>query len=206
MNAAPFAKALRRNQTNTEVALWHQLRAHRLAETKWKRQQPIGNYIVDFVCLEARLIVEADGGQHYDSPADQTRDAWLAAQRFVVLRFWNNDILQNMEDVFNRILEHLAIANTATLCFASSVPLSPTPLPSRERGLNQPLPLPSSERGLNQPLPPPSREKGLAQLLPLPSSPTGLAQPLPLPCRNRGVSSLPARGGGTEGEGKRERK
>jgi very-short-patch-repair endonuclease len=125
MNTVPFAKALRSSQTDAENALWRHLRAHRLAGTKWKRQQPIGKYIVDFVCLEARLIVEADGGQHNESLTDKSRDAWLKSQGFVVRRFWNNEILQNMEGVISSILEGLALAGTATL--------SPTPLPSRER-------------------------------------------------------------------------
>ena len=103
-----FARKLRAAPTDAEVIVWRQLRAHRFAGHKFKRQQPIGNYIVDFVCFEAKLIVEVDGGQHNESAADKLRDAWLGSQGFVVLRFWNNDVLQNLEGVLMRILETLA--------------------------------------------------------------------------------------------------
>jgi len=75
---------------------------------KFRRQQPIGNYIVDFVCLEKRLIIELDGGQHAEqSHYDSERDAWLRDQRFTVLRFWNNDVLKNVEGVAAGIFETL---------------------------------------------------------------------------------------------------
>lgn len=83
------------------------LRAHRLAGAKFKRQEQIGDYIVDFVCFRARLIVEADGSQHADNPADFQRDDWLSAQGFRVLRFWNNDILSDSEAVATAIFHAL---------------------------------------------------------------------------------------------------
>ena len=98
---------MRRQHTDAERALWHLLRAHRFAATKWKRQQPIGSYIVDFVCFDRRLIVEADGGQHAESTYDLTRDAWLRVQNFTVLRFWNDHILNNAEGVATAILAAL---------------------------------------------------------------------------------------------------
>ncbi len=114
-----LTRTLRKRQTPSEGARWQHLRAHRLVGTKWKRQQPIGPYIVDFVCHECRIVVEADGGQHNGSQSDAERDRWLAAKGFTVLRFWNNEIQQNLDGVLERIL--------------AGVTLSPTPLPSRER-------------------------------------------------------------------------
>lgn len=94
-----FAKDLRKNMTDAERALWRHLRAHRLQGQKFRRQQPIGPYIVDFVHFKARLIIEADGGQHNECSRDLRRDAWLENQGFRILRFWNNDILLNAESV-----------------------------------------------------------------------------------------------------------
>ena len=102
-----FAREMRATATDAETTLWRQLRAHRFAGYKFKRQQPIGKYIVDFVCFEAGLIVEVDGGQHNESAADQVRDAWLRSRGFVVLRFWNNEVSQNLDGVLTRILEAL---------------------------------------------------------------------------------------------------
>jgi very-short-patch-repair endonuclease len=102
------AKRLRPNPTNAENALWCHLRAHRLQGHKFKRQQPLGRYIVDFVCVAGRIIVEVDGSQHMDSKADAERDAWLNSQGFQVLRFWDNDVLQNMDSVLESILAFLS--------------------------------------------------------------------------------------------------
>ena len=103
-----FARNMRAAPTDAEAVIWRQLRAHRFARHKFKRQQPIGNYILDFVCFEAKVIVEVDGGQHNGSSADKERDAWLESQGFIVLRFWNNDVMQNLEGVLMRILEVVA--------------------------------------------------------------------------------------------------
>ncbi len=75
------------------------MRAGRLAGAKFRRQEQLGDYIVDFVCFKERLIIEADGSQHVESDADTVRDSWLEAQGFRVLRFWNSDILNDMEAV-----------------------------------------------------------------------------------------------------------
>lgn len=102
------ARALRQNSTEVERQLWRHLRLWQLDGHKFRRQQPIGNYIVDFVCLEKRVIVELDGGQHADqSEYDAERDAWLREQRFTVLRFWNNDVMQNIDGVNEAILKAL---------------------------------------------------------------------------------------------------
>lgn len=105
MDQVRFAKRLRQSMTEAEAKLWRQLRAHRLVGEKFRRQQPIGPYVVDFVHFGARLIVEADGGQH--GVSDQDRDAWLMAQGFRVLRFWNNDILAETDAVLATIWQAL---------------------------------------------------------------------------------------------------
>ena len=97
------AKAMRSNPTEAERRLWAILRNKRLAGFKFKRQVVVDHYIVDFMNFEHRLIVEADGSQHADSPADVRRDAYLAGQDFRVLRFWNNDILAQPENVAEAI-------------------------------------------------------------------------------------------------------
>lgn len=128
MEQKQFARQLRQNMTDAEQLLWRHLRAHRLNGSKFKRQQPIGPYIVDFVHFASRVIIEADGGHHQDNADDKKRDAWLNQQGFIVLRFWNNDILQNSEAVLEQIMSALHSNNH------SLRPLSPTPLPQGERG------------------------------------------------------------------------
>lgn len=103
------AKALRSNQTEAEQRLWYHLRAHRFMGLKFKRQKPLGRYIVDFVCLERRLIIELDGGQHAEQRTyDRHRDGWLRSQGYTVLRFWNNDVMQQLESVLERIRSSLS--------------------------------------------------------------------------------------------------
>ena len=94
----------RRAPTEAELGLWRLLRDRRLNGLKFRRQVPIGPYIVDFLCVSARLIVEADGSQHSESMRDERRDAYLARQGRAVLRFWNPDILRNREGVIDTIL------------------------------------------------------------------------------------------------------
>ena len=101
------AKEMRREPTPAENRLWQILRAKRLADYKFKRQLPIDHYIVDFCCLQSRLIIEADGGQHSESEADQRRDTYLRTQGFRILRFWNNDIFENEEGVLLTIMAAL---------------------------------------------------------------------------------------------------
>ena len=118
---------MRAAPTEAERALWRLLRAKRLLGWKWKRQQPIGRYIVDFVCFEARLIVEADGSHHIEREYDGRRDAWLRQQGFDLLRFWNSDILARPDAVLESILSMLRGESSA-----SATPL-PGPLPQGER-------------------------------------------------------------------------
>src|SRR3546814_8126831 len=90
---------MRSNPTDAERRLWSILRAGRLEGLRWRRQEIIDDlYIADFICFEYRLIVEADGGQHVEKAYDADRDAYLTAQGFRVLRYWNNDVLTNGED------------------------------------------------------------------------------------------------------------
>jgi heme b synthase len=104
-----LAKNLRTNQTDAEKLLWRYLKSKQLADTKFRRQQPIGNYIVDFISLDKKLVIELDGGQHAeDKNKDQERDGWLIGQGFKVLRFWNNDVLQNIEGVLESIMEKIS--------------------------------------------------------------------------------------------------
>jgi very-short-patch-repair endonuclease len=100
------ARRLRRNSTDAELRLWNRLRSRAIDGCKFVRQEPIGPYVVDFVCRERRLVIEVDGGQHNESDADRIRDQWLRNRNYRVLRFWNNDVLSNT----NGVLETIAIA------------------------------------------------------------------------------------------------
>lgn len=90
--------------TDAERRLWSVLRDRRLDGYKFRRQYPLGPFILDFACIEHRLAIEADGGQHADSTDDQRRTAWLERRGWQVLRFWNNDILVNTDGVRDVIL------------------------------------------------------------------------------------------------------
>ena len=96
------ARTLRRLSTDAELKLWNRIRSQALG-AKFVRQEPIGPYIVDFVCRERRLIIEVDGGQHAENTKDVIRDKWLSDHRYRVLRFWNNDVLGNIEGVLETI-------------------------------------------------------------------------------------------------------
>jgi very-short-patch-repair endonuclease len=105
---ADIAKDLRRRSTEAEKALWRNLRNRQLCGFKFRRQQLLGPYIVDFACLEARLVIEVDGGQHaVDKEKDVERDTWLRGQGFQVLRFWNNEVLGNTDGVLETIRQRL---------------------------------------------------------------------------------------------------
>ena len=100
------ARVLRNNMTDAERCLWQQLKRRQIAAVKFRRQQPIGPFIVDFVCFERRLIIEVDGGQHAEKiTADAQRTRWLEAQGYRVLRFWNNDVLANVGAVAQVIFD-----------------------------------------------------------------------------------------------------
>ena len=102
-----FARRLRSTPTDAEMKVWFAVRDRRLAGFKFVRQEPIGPYIADFACREAKLIVEIDGGQHNENERDRRRDAFLSSEGYRVLRFWNNDVLTNMDGVLQTILSSL---------------------------------------------------------------------------------------------------
>ncbi len=119
------ARALRNRPTEAERALWKHLRLRQMDGNKFRRQQPLGRYIVDFVCLEKRLIVELDGGQHaVQATADAARTAWLETQGFRMIRFWNQDVLQNMA----------AVRETIRQALLEERPPHPFPPPQRGEG------------------------------------------------------------------------
>jgi very-short-patch-repair endonuclease len=103
-----YARELRHNQTDAEHKFWEQVRNRRLVGIKFKRQYPIGSYIADFACIEKRLIVELDGAQHAKQESyDAERAAFLSTKGYRVLRFWNVDVLTNMEGVIATVLLEL---------------------------------------------------------------------------------------------------
>ncbi|MFZ4504573.1 MAG: endonuclease domain-containing protein, partial [Methylovulum sp.] len=123
-----FAQEMRHAPTETEARMWYFLRNRRLGGWKFRRQHPLGKYIADFICVDARLVIELDGGQHADlfaQQGDEERSAFLAERGLRVLRFWNNDFLQQTETVLEQIL----------LALDESVSPHPNPLPGGERAL-----------------------------------------------------------------------
>ncbi len=106
------SRKLRKNPTDAERRLWREIRRRQIAGVKFRRQQPIGPFIVDFVCLERRVIIEVDGGQHAEQVRDdEDRARWLEDRGYRVLRFWNNDVLANTEAVaqvvFDEVKKHV---------------------------------------------------------------------------------------------------
>jgi len=109
-NKARLARELRQRQTEAEKTLWASLRNRQLEGVKFRRQQPVGHYIVDFASFESRIIVEIDGGQHNErgmAEKDSERTIWLKGEGYHVLRFWNNDVLKNVDGVLEVIREAL---------------------------------------------------------------------------------------------------
>ena len=113
-----IAKILRKRLTDAEKLMWRHLRGKQLEGFKFRRQEPIGNYVADFVCYEKRIIVEVDGSQHC-SEKDRERDRWFEGQGFVVsaqpngfkvLRFWNNEVLKNTEGVWEVIRKTMLVS------------------------------------------------------------------------------------------------
>lgn len=125
-SSASHARTLRQQQTDAERALWLRLRDRRLNGWKFKRQVQIDRFIADFCCAEAKLVIELDGGQHAIQAAqDAERTQILMAMGYLVLHFWNNDVLTNIDDVLSDIL--------STLPQQTPVPPHPNPLPDGER-------------------------------------------------------------------------
>lgn len=106
------ARALRHGQTDAERTLWSRLRHRGLLGRKFRRQHEMGPYVVDFACTDARLVVELDGGQHLDQAAcDARRTRWLEQEGYRVLRFWNDEVLQRLDEVLEQIVR--ALSDTA---------------------------------------------------------------------------------------------
>ncbi len=109
MNSIEFARLLRKSPSDAERRLWLHVRNRRLAGYKFRRQLPIGPYVVDFLCESAALIVELDGGQHAEQRRyDEKRDAFLRQQGYSVLRIWNNDVMENIDGVLSVVLKKLS--------------------------------------------------------------------------------------------------
>jgi very-short-patch-repair endonuclease len=107
-----LSKVLRRQGTPAERILWTKLRNKQLAGVKFRRQQSLGNYVVDFATFEKKLVIEIDGGQHNEdhiAGRDEERTAWLKSQGFRVIRFWNNEVIENLDGVLLRIQEVIGI-------------------------------------------------------------------------------------------------
>jgi len=104
-----LARKLRRDLTPQEQTLWYLPRGRRFAGIKFRRQMPIGPCIADFAAASQKLVIELDGGQHAENPNDIVREAYLAAQGWTVLRFWNNELNENREGVLTRIAGHLSL-------------------------------------------------------------------------------------------------
>ena len=104
-----IAKILRKRLTDAEKLMWRHLRGKQLEGFKFRRQEPIGNYVADFVCYEKRIIVEVDGSQHC-SEKDHERDRWFEGQGFKVIRFWNSEVLKNTEGVWEVIRKTMLVS------------------------------------------------------------------------------------------------
>ena len=101
------ARKLRKHSTDTEGHLWRYLRDRQIEGFKFRRQQPVGSYVVDFVNLEKKVVIELDGGQHALHPGDRIRDEWLRGEEYRVLRFWDNQVFSNLEGVLENIRDAL---------------------------------------------------------------------------------------------------
>jgi very-short-patch-repair endonuclease len=113
--STPIARKLRRDATEAEKHLWRWLRGRQILGFKFRRQSPVAGFIADFLCEELRIIVELDGGQHSDSSTDADRTARLQAAGYQVIRYWNNDVMRNMEGVLEDLRSRLiAVAGAGT--------------------------------------------------------------------------------------------
>jgi very-short-patch-repair endonuclease len=97
------ARRLRKQPTDAEMRLWSRLRRRQVGGHRFRRQVPVGPFVVDSACLEARLVIEVDGGQHVGSERDAVRTEWLEGQGFRILRFWNDEVLRSTDDVVEAV-------------------------------------------------------------------------------------------------------
>jgi very-short-patch-repair endonuclease len=139
-----IARRLRRGGTLAEHRLWAALRNRQVAGAKLRRQAPRGSLVVDFLCHEARLVIEVDGGQHAGSARDTARDALLAAKGWHVVRYWNHEVLGNLDGVLadiGRLIEERR----------AQAPLTPTLSPAGERGRQRRRLCATSDAGVPSP-------------------------------------------------------
>ncbi|MEX0809434.1 MAG: endonuclease domain-containing protein [Dongiaceae bacterium] len=130
---------MRSNPTDAERRLWERFRRKQIANARFRRQYPLGRYIVDFICLPARLVIEVDGGQHdLQAEADEVRTQWLESQEYLVVRFWNNDVLSNTDGVVERIRDMVRMRLD-----------TPPPTPSRKGRGSKARPMPPAPRRVN---------------------------------------------------------
>jgi len=150
------AREMRSNATAAERRMWEILRAKRMGQLKFRRQHPLGQYIVDFICLTARIVIEVDGDTHGDGRemADQKRTDYVEKVGFRVIRFWNYDVLHYPDDVADAIAHELDIGASAVSPLPLGERVGETGLSSRsvgqkgrERGVNSPSPLRGEGRG-----------------------------------------------------------
>ncbi|WP_422344234.1 endonuclease domain-containing protein [Parasphingorhabdus sp.] len=106
----PIARTLRTQRTDAEILLWSKLRSRQLENAKFRQQAPIGNAVADFLCHEIKLIIELDGSQHGENPGDAERSRILEASGFSVLRYWNNEIFENLDGVLEDIRQAIRSA------------------------------------------------------------------------------------------------
>ena len=141
----PHARPLRRNATDVEAKLWQHLRGRNLDGLKFRRQATVGHYVADFLCAEKRLIIELDGGQHTDD-ADAGRTAALEALGYRIVRFWNNEVIENLDAVLLTVLE-------AARSLPSRLKVgSPHPTPARQQAAKPAYPSPvNGRRGWRSP-------------------------------------------------------
>ena len=126
-----LARRLRRDLTQAELRLWNRVRSRAIDGHKIVRQEPLGRYVVDFLCREKRLVIELDGGQHEGNARDRVRDLLLREHNYRILRFWNNDVMNNMDGVLETI--------------AGALQAEAPPHPALASGESRPLPA-SGER------------------------------------------------------------
>jgi very-short-patch-repair endonuclease len=119
------ARALRRSMTDAERKLWRAIRDRQIAGAKFRRQVPIGKFVADFLCYELRIVIEVDGGQHANSVKDGIRDRWFRDNELRVLRFWNNEVLSNLQGVLEVIAREIGSLPPHPAPRASSAPPSP---------------------------------------------------------------------------------
>jgi very-short-patch-repair endonuclease len=110
-NVTGFARHLRINQTDAEAKLWKHLRARQIGGYKFVRQAPVGPFFRDFVCRERKLVIKVDGGQHADSQSEKIRERYLIGDGYRTIRFWDNDVLTNIEGVLLEIQTTLSNAS-----------------------------------------------------------------------------------------------